>query len=349
MRGDVTQFRGKPSIMKKLSVIAGWVLWAALSLAQTNVNGSRTFLGNVDAAKATGSRLLTGNGAPGSGCSNAKAITSSTNATPIVVTSSSHGYSNGDVVTIYGHATNTAANGTWMVGSATTNTFALCGYWDGATCQNGAAGNGVGGNTGFVSTHVGRLYFRNDTTAGQNLYMCTDATGSPAWVQQSVGGNGSTLLNWQKAEGSSFAANGTDQIVATSTIASIPNGKCVAAHAKFWLLTGSSATATIKWNLGGTGTTHTTISGGTAVAYSAYAGGTNNVVSAHALICNDPGSHTSQQITIEPLMVNASFQARGEDGTAALDTSTSQQLSITCNISSSFNIQMRALEIELLQ
>lgn len=67
-------------------------------------------------------------------------ITSSTNATPIVVTKNAHGYVNGDVVQIVGHTTNTNANGVWIVANATANTFEL----------QGSVGNGVGGATGTV-------------------------------------------------------------------------------------------------------------------------------------------------------------------------------------------------------
>jgi len=179
--------------MKKLAVMAAAVAFCLPPvMAQTQINGSRTILGNLDSGAAASSRLVTGNGAPPAAkCNTAKAIASSTNASPIVVTSTAHGFSNGDVVTVYGHAVDTAANGTWVVGSVTANTLALCGYWDGTTCQNPSTGNGVGAATGFLSAQVGRLYFRNDATAGQNLYMCTDATGSPAWVQQlNSGGSG---------------------------------------------------------------------------------------------------------------------------------------------------------------
>lgn len=73
-----------------------------------------------------------------------KAIASSTNATPIVVTSTSHGFTNGDIVSITGHTTNTAANGIWAIASVAANTFALT---DPITGGN-AVGNGVGGATG---------------------------------------------------------------------------------------------------------------------------------------------------------------------------------------------------------
>ncbi len=73
-----------------------------------------------------------------------KQISSSTNATPIVVTATSHGFSNGDIVVITGHTTNTAANGIWAIASVATNTFALT---DPITGTN-SVGNGVGGATG---------------------------------------------------------------------------------------------------------------------------------------------------------------------------------------------------------
>jgi hypothetical protein len=65
-------------------------------------------------------------------------ITSSTNANPIVITTSaSHGYVNGDVVEILNHLVNTNANGTWAVTNLTATTFSI--PW---------AGNGVGAATG---------------------------------------------------------------------------------------------------------------------------------------------------------------------------------------------------------
>jgi hypothetical protein len=54
-----------------------------------------------------------------------KAITAATNASPIVVTVTSHGWSNGDVVVINGVGGNTAANGTWVIAGVTANTFNL--------------------------------------------------------------------------------------------------------------------------------------------------------------------------------------------------------------------------------
>lgn len=55
----------------------------------------------------------------------ATTITSSTDATPIVVTDTAHGYNDGDVITIAGHTTNTPANGTHVIHVLTDNTYAL--------------------------------------------------------------------------------------------------------------------------------------------------------------------------------------------------------------------------------
>ncbi len=70
------------------------------------------------------------------------AITGATNATPIEITSTSHGLVAGDRVTISGVGGNTAANGTWeVIASTGANTFTV-----GAI--NGAVGGGVGTSTG---------------------------------------------------------------------------------------------------------------------------------------------------------------------------------------------------------
>lgn len=67
-----------------------------------------------------------------------QAITSSTNATPIVITKNGHGLSTGDRVSVISHTTNTAANGNWFITKIDANTFSL----------DTSVGNGVGGATG---------------------------------------------------------------------------------------------------------------------------------------------------------------------------------------------------------
>lgn len=54
-----------------------------------------------------------------------KTITGATAATPIVVTSAAHGYSNGDTVYIQGVLGNTKANGTFQIANVATDTFEL--------------------------------------------------------------------------------------------------------------------------------------------------------------------------------------------------------------------------------
>ncbi len=104
---------------------------AAVSIGGVSLKGKK-MAENLGTFQVTTTHIQTTNeGEP-------KNIVSSTNASPIVMTLTAHGYSNGDIVTIRNHATNTAANGTWTVASATANTFAL----------TGSVGNGVGGATG---------------------------------------------------------------------------------------------------------------------------------------------------------------------------------------------------------
>ncbi len=61
----------------------------------------------------------------------AKTITGATNASPIVITATGHGYSTGDNVKVSGVAGNTAANGRWTITVIDANSFSL----------NGSAGN----------------------------------------------------------------------------------------------------------------------------------------------------------------------------------------------------------------
>ena len=65
-------------------------------------------------------------------------IESSTNTAPISVKITGHGYTTGDVVTIAGHVTNTAANGTWTITKTDNNNFTL----------DNSTGIGIGGATG---------------------------------------------------------------------------------------------------------------------------------------------------------------------------------------------------------
>jgi hypothetical protein len=76
-----------------------------------------------------------------------KAITGVTNATPMVVTSATHGFSNGDIVVVAGVGGNTAANNVWKVANQATNTFELVSVADGTT---NSVGNGSYTSGGYA-------------------------------------------------------------------------------------------------------------------------------------------------------------------------------------------------------
>lgn len=73
------------------------------------------------------------------------AVTSSTDATPIVITATSHGLVTDDLVMINGHTTNIAANGIFRIVKVTANTFQLKDYNTGASIAGSGAGAGASG------------------------------------------------------------------------------------------------------------------------------------------------------------------------------------------------------------
>lgn len=73
------------------------------------------------------------------------AITSSTDATPIVVTATAHGLVTGDLVMINGHTTNVAANGLRKITKLTADTYSLQNYNTGANIAGSGAGAGASG------------------------------------------------------------------------------------------------------------------------------------------------------------------------------------------------------------
>lgn len=107
-----------------------------------------------------------------------RTVTSSTDATPIVVTAAGHNLSTGDKITINGHATNTNANGTWIITKVGADTFSL----DDST----ATGGGAGGNTGCFCITVGMALVEDyksvilayDTDNGGDAAMTVKLVGS---------------------------------------------------------------------------------------------------------------------------------------------------------------------------
>lgn len=75
-------------------------------------------------------------------------ITGATNASPIVLSATAHGFVDGDLVTVDGVGGNTAANESWQVASATADTFALFGSTGNAAYTSG------GRVVGLISQHL---------------------------------------------------------------------------------------------------------------------------------------------------------------------------------------------------
>ena len=87
----------------------------------------------------------------------AKTVSGATNATPIVVTATSHGYSDGDYVNITGVVGTTACNDLHVVANKTSNTFEL----------TTPAGTNVAGNGSYSSGGAAHLCFTCKPGSGE--------------------------------------------------------------------------------------------------------------------------------------------------------------------------------------
>ena len=110
-----------------------------------------------------------------------KSITSSTNATPIAITITAHGYSTGDTVVIASHEINTNGNGTWVITVTGANTFTL----------NGSTGNAVGAATGTARLRNNTVVLLNSAVT-QNV--ASTGPGRAAWTSAG-GANVTTALD----------------------------------------------------------------------------------------------------------------------------------------------------------
>lgn len=108
------------------------------------------------------------------------AISAATNASPIVITATSHGFSTNDVVTVSGVAGNTAANGTWQITVSDANTFSL----------NNSSGNAAytsGGLASKAPVLVIQSTFGNSTgNFNWNEWGVFNASSSGAMINHSV-------------------------------------------------------------------------------------------------------------------------------------------------------------------
>lgn len=143
----------------------------------------------------------------GTGSASLVSIASSTNAAPIAITTSTaHGYSTGDTVFIYDHATNTNANGTWEITVTGSTTFTL----------TGSTGNGVGGASG-TSRRATNCVVRLASSPIDNIASHGNVgEGRTAWVAST---NVSTSLSGTTKQGNvsdniSIGANFTTGVAA---------------------------------------------------------------------------------------------------------------------------------------
>lgn len=120
-----------------------------------------------------GSATWTGGGRPA-----AINIASSTNATPIVITTAAaHGLTTGDYVVVATHTTNTNALGVWKVGTTPSATEFQILQMDGSN----TTGNGVGGASGTV-TKANNLVVKTASPLVKNIALCGGFGQKPAWT-----------------------------------------------------------------------------------------------------------------------------------------------------------------------
>jgi hypothetical protein len=98
-------------------------------------------------------------------------ITAATNASPIVITNVDHRLNNGDKVEIVGVVGNTAANGTWTVANATTNTFELSGSTGNGARTSGGVASKMSSATTFPACSLMRMFIYWDGLGNCSLYF----------------------------------------------------------------------------------------------------------------------------------------------------------------------------------
>jgi len=114
------------------------------------------------------------------------AVTSSTDATPIVVTATSHGFSTGDLVIINGHSTNIAANGIFKIVKVNANSFQLIDKYTGENI----AGTGGGAGSGGVVCIAPKILLVSDF---RNTVLSVETSGSFNGTLKVAGSIGKTV------------------------------------------------------------------------------------------------------------------------------------------------------------
>jgi hypothetical protein len=104
-----------------------------------------------------------------------KTITAASNATPIVITATAHGFANGDIVVVNDVVGNLAANGVWKIANQAANTFEL---------TDPVTGTNAVGSAAYTSG--GYAVCLGPSAAGDNL---DDVDGTRVGTDQTLTGN----------------------------------------------------------------------------------------------------------------------------------------------------------------
>jgi hypothetical protein len=197
-----------------------------------------------------------------------KTITGATNATPIVITATAHGFTNGDLVFVNGVGGNLSANGVWKIANVAANTFELTNPVSGVNVVGSAAytSGGIamclGPSTSadffddFNAALVGAKQTLGSKTFTSGVFDAADTTFT------SISGNPIKALIIFKDTGTDSTSNvvaiitGYHTVTADATltagttlvveplVAGIPNGTVLT------FSTGQSATLTVAGNAG---------------------------------------------------------------------------------------------------
>ncbi len=128
-----------------------------------------------------------------------RAITSSTDATPVVVTTAAaHGLSTGDLVMIFGHTTNLAANGLYRITVTSTTKFSLQDKDSG----DDIAGTGAGAGSSGVFAPAPKIIFAEDYRNAV-ITFDTDGGGDAAFTLKIAGSVAVDAPNFGAAKGPS--------------------------------------------------------------------------------------------------------------------------------------------------
>jgi hypothetical protein len=175
-----------------------------------------------------GSATWTGGGRPST-----ISISSSTNATPIVITTlTAHGLVAGDYVVVNGHTTNTNANGVWLVGTTPTSTTFQILQINGSN----TTGNGVGGASGTV-TKANNLVVKTASPLVQNIALCGGFGQKPAWTASANATATQSTALYKEGNGAASIAPGAAFTTGKAAYYTLPSTLDLSAYQQvtFWV------------------------------------------------------------------------------------------------------------------